>query len=41
MNIIVKTGDGDLVWMLIDFNWAGNVAEVEYPIFVNDSPSLG
>ena len=40
-NIMVKKRDGDLAWILIDFDWAGNEGEVEYPMLVNNSPSLG
>jgi RIO-like serine/threonine protein kinase len=32
---IMARGKGELEFMLIDFDWAGKVGEVKYPMYVN------
>lgn len=40
VNIMVR-GDGQLGFMLVDFDWSGVIGEVRYPMYLNKSKSLG
>lgn len=39
-NIMVK-GTGEPGFMLVDFDWAGRIGEVNYPKFLNPDPAIG